>query len=90
MGKQVESLEHHPDLGALPAYLSIGQLVDLVAALPVTDQLAVDGQPAGVDLLEMVDAAEEGALAGPGRPDDAEDLSWRDAQVDSRRTSRRP
>ena len=83
MGKEVESLEDHPDLGALAADLAIGQLVDLVAALPVADQLAVDRQPAGVDLLEMVDAAKEGALAGAGRPDDAQHLSGRDLEVDA-------
>ena len=56
-------LEHHADLGALPGYLSLVQLVELVAALLVADQLAVDLQPAGVDLLEVVDAAQQRRLA---------------------------
>ena len=51
MGKEIEVLEDHPDLGALPAHLGIPQLVKLVAALLVTDQLAVDRKPASVDLL---------------------------------------
>ena len=61
--EKVESLEDHPNLGPLAADLCVGQLVQLVAVLPVADELAVHPQTAGVDLLEMVDAAEERGLA---------------------------
>ena len=37
--------------------------------LPVADQLAVDREPAGVDLLQVVDAAQERRLARAGRAD---------------------
>ena len=63
VGEEVEPLEDHPDLGALAADLTVGQLVEAAAAFLVADQLAVDPQPPGVDLLQVVDAAEEGALA---------------------------
>src|SRR6266540_2514467 len=61
--EQVEALEDHADLGPLAGDLAFLQLVELVAVLPVADQLAVHPQAAGVDLLQVVDAAEEGGLA---------------------------
>src|ERR1035438_9230491 len=51
-----------------------GNLVEAVSAAPVANQLPVHGQLAPVDLLQMVDAAQEGALAGPRGSDEAEDL----------------
>ena len=71
--EQVEALEHHPDLGALARDLALAQLVELVALLPVADELAVDPQPAGVDLLQMVDAAQERRLPGARRAEQADD-----------------
>ena len=59
------------------------QLVELAALLAVADQLAVDGQPAGVDLLQVVDAPQERGLAGAGRADQADDLARGDLQVDA-------
>src|SRR6266851_8398323 len=81
--EEVEALEHHPDLRALPAHLVVGKLVQPVAALRVTDQLAVYVEAAGVDLLQVVDAAQERALARTRRADDAHDLLGLDDEVDA-------
>ena len=81
--EQVEVLEDHPDVDALLGDLGLAQLVELVAALPVADQHAVHPQPAGVDLLQVVDAAQERRLARAGRPDDAHHLAALDRQVDA-------
>ena len=83
VGEQVEALEHHPDFRTLAADLTVGQLVEAAAAFPVADQLAVDPEPPGVDLLQVVDAAEKGALARARGPDDAHHLAGRDLDVDA-------
>ena len=51
--------------------------------MPVAgDLLALEEDPAGVERLEQVDAAEERALAAPARPDHDEHLAGRDLEVD--------
>src|SRR4029453_5986565 len=55
--EEVEALEDHSDLRALPGDVRLGVLDDLAIRLPVADQVTVDLDPAAVDLLEMVDAA---------------------------------
>src|SRR5207302_9691609 len=79
----VEPLEDHADLGSFAADLLVGELVELVAPLAVTHQLSVDGQPPRVDFLQMIDAAEERALARPGRANHAHHLSGSDLEVNS-------
>ena len=59
MREQVEVLEDHADLGALVRDLGLAQLVQLVAHLPIADELAADHEAPAVDLLEVVDAAQE-------------------------------
>jgi hypothetical protein len=81
--EQVEPLEDHADLAALGGHLVVAQLVELVALLPVADELAVDPELPGGELLEVVDAAEERGLAGPGRPDDAHHPARHDLQVNA-------
>ena len=82
MPEEIEPLEDHPDLGAVPADLGVALLVELVAHLPVADELPVDRQPPGVDLLEVVDTAEEGRLPRARRADHADDLAWLDLERD--------
>src|SRR6185437_3403133 len=77
------ALEDHPDLGPLPRDIALAVLDELAAALPVADQVAVDLDPAGVDLLEVIDAADECRLAGAGRPDDADGLAIRHLERDA-------
>src|SRR5262249_45745419 len=52
----------------------LGGLDEFAVPLAVADQMAVDLDPAAVDLLQVVDAAQERRLARPRRPDDADDL----------------
>ena len=61
----------------------LGQLVQLVAVLAVADELAVDEQAARIDLLEVVDAAKERALARARRAEQADDLARADLEVDA-------
>src|SRR3712207_3891677 len=70
--EEVEALEHHPDVAAQP-----GELLALLRQLH-----PVDADLAGVDRLEPVDGAAERRLARPGRPDDDDDLTAVDGQVD--------
>ncbi len=72
MGEQVERLEHHAHVGAEP-----GELLALVGKV-----LAVDGDAAGLVRLEPVDGAAQRRLAGPGGPDDDDDLTLGHGQVD--------
>src|SRR6185503_664913 len=51
--------------------------------LAVADQVAVDIQPARVDLLQMVDATQKRRLARTGRPDHAQHLTLADLQRDA-------
>ena len=81
--EQVEALEHHADVAALLRGILRVQLVQLAGGLPVADQLAVDVELAAVDLLQVVDAAQEGRLARPGRPDQAHHLAAPDGQRDA-------
>jgi hypothetical protein len=81
--EQVEALEHHADVPPLPRDLAVLELVQLVALLAVADQMPVDVQPPGVDLLKMVDAPEKRGLAGAGGADEAEDLAGLHFEVDA-------
>ena len=65
--EEVEALEDHPDLLALPRDVALLVLDQLAAHLAVADEVAVHEDPAALDLLEVVDAADEGGLAGAGR-----------------------
>jgi hypothetical protein len=70
--EQVEVLEHHADLAA-----------DVVDLLEVVGELgAVDDDAPLLVLLEPVDAADHGRLAGAGRPADDDALAAADVQVD--------
>jgi hypothetical protein len=81
--EEVEALEDHPDLRALAGDLALAQLVELVALLAIADEPPVDPQAARVDLLEVVDAAQERRLPRAGRPEHAHDLARRDLQRDA-------
>ena len=80
--EQVEALEDHPDLLALAGDVALASSTSLPSCLAVADQVAVHEDPAALDLLEMVDAADERGLARAGRPDDDDDLAPRDRQRD--------
>jgi hypothetical protein len=61
--KQVEMLKDHANVAALPGRFPRRHLEEFAASFAVADQVAVHVEPAGVDLLEVVDAAQERRLA---------------------------
>jgi hypothetical protein len=81
--EEVEGLEDEADVRPLLEDLALGQLVEPVAVLAVPDQLAVDPDVPAVDLLEVVDGAQQGGLARAGRPQDHRDAALADGQVDA-------
>ena len=62
MAEQIEALEHHSNLFTLAGNITLAHLVQLLAALPIAHQVAVDPDPPGVDLFKVVDAAQKGRL----------------------------
>jgi hypothetical protein len=74
--EEVEPLEDHADVAALPrdpALLVLDQLP--AAGSVVADRVAVHGEASAVDPFEVVETAQERALARPGRADDDHDLA---------------
>jgi hypothetical protein len=72
---EVEALKHHANLRPQLGEPTIG---------PVRfDPLALDQQGPGLVALELVDDAQERALAGAGRADETYDLPLVDAQIDA-------
>ncbi|BDZ59226.1 hypothetical protein GCM10025872_28830 [Barrientosiimonas endolithica] len=80
MREEVEVLEDEPDLRALPSHLALGQLVQVVAGAAVADELAVDPDQPAVDLLQVIDRAQQGRLARAGGSDDGGDAAVRDGE----------
>ena len=70
--EQVERLEHDPDPAPDPVD------VDALGG----DLLALDQDPAGVDGLDQVDAAQQRGLAAPRGADERDDLVLGDVEVD--------
>ena len=83
MREQVEALEDHADVRALTADVPGLHLVENVALLTIAHQLAGDPEPAGVDLLQVVDAAQQRRLATTRRAEQHVGLLWHDLQVDA-------
>ena len=81
--EEVEALEDHADLASLGGDALVGQPVQHAAAVVIADEVAVDPDPAAVDRLELVDAAQEGGLPRPGRAEEADDLAGVHVQVDA-------
>ena len=73
VGKEIEVLEDHAHF--------LAEQVDI--GLGVIDHLSVDVDLALGRDLKHVETADQGALAGPGRPDDDHDLSLLDLQIDA-------
>ena len=80
--KQVELLEHHPDVAPHACHLALGQLIQFAAMLAVADQLAGHPDPATVDGFQVVDTGQQRALARSGRADDAHHATGRHVHVD--------
>ena len=83
MREEVELLEDHARVREnLPRLGSIGVLCRAVL-IRIGQELALDLDGARVNRLELVDAAQERALARAGRPDDREDLAAADLHIDA-------
>ena len=83
MREEVELLEDHARVREdLPRLLDVGVLCHAVL-IRVGQELALDLDGARVNRLELVDAAQECALAGAGRSDDREDFAAADLHVDA-------
>ena len=88
--EEVEVLEDEADVGPLAQHLPLAQLVQPIAGPAVADESAVDADQAPVRLLQLVDDAQQGRLARPGRPEDHGDLPGPDSQVDPPQHRQRP
>src|SRR5262249_14304716 len=88
--KEVEALEDHADLRPLLGNRTLAVLDQPAVFLPVADQAAVDLDPPGVNLLEVVDAAEERRLPGAGRADQAYRLALTDLECEAVQDSEPP
>ena len=75
MREQVEVLEDEPDLGALLQDLPLAQLVQLVAAPLVADQLAVDGDSPRSTFSRWLIVRSSVDLPEPDGPEDRDDLA---------------
>ena len=75
-GKQVEGLEHHPEL--------LAQLVEVASrhAGATFEGDVADGDDPLVRGFDEVDATQEGALARSARSDDREHVARRNRQAD--------
>ncbi|CPU65220.1 Uncharacterised protein [Mycobacteroides abscessus] len=67
MREQVEALEDETDLGALAEDLALLELAQGAALAAVPDELAVERDEPLVDLLQVVDRAQQRRLPGAGR-----------------------
>ena len=83
MREQVEPLEAHADLAALGGDPLVVQPIERPGAVLVTHEVAVDPDPAAVDGLKLVDAAQEGRLARARGPKEADDLAAVHVHVDA-------
>jgi hypothetical protein len=74
VGEQIELLEHHADAHACPL---IGDRAgrQQLAVVAKTEAAAADTHRASVPAFEMIDAAEQRALAGAAGPEQRDDLA---------------
>ncbi len=82
MGEQIEALKDHADLGTLACDIPVAIFRQATVAIVITDHVAVDVDMTAVDLLQMIDAAQESALAGTGRADNHDHFVFPHFEVD--------
>ncbi|MNZ83803.1 hypothetical protein D3C78_1025420 [compost metagenome] len=82
MREQVEALEHHAHFDAAFQDFPFLQFVKRIALLTITDQLAVYGDKAVIDTLQMVDGTKQCGLAGAGLAKNGGDAACRDGKAD--------
>src|SRR5690606_23440250 len=81
---QVEMLEYHGQPRAHALQLpGVGSSEGPILARPQTQLLAVEQNPAGMRLLQQIDAAQEGAFARAGGTDDTDHIPRSGSQGDT-------
>jgi hypothetical protein len=84
MVKQVEMLEHHPDTGVGPCFRKIAGRAQAAANLLfITDVFTVDGYLPPVQRFQVVNQAQQRALARTARAHQDHDFTALDHQVDA-------
>jgi hypothetical protein len=81
--KKVIALEHHADARPLTRQRATGEATALAAAAAISERLPVELDFAAVEFLQQIDAAEKCCLAGAARPDDRDDIRFKDIKIDS-------
>ncbi len=82
MTEQVELLEHHADADA-GAFFGDGARRQRLAVVAKTEAAAADLDDAGIPAFEMVDAAQQRALARTARTEQRHDLADAHRQIDA-------
>ena len=83
MREKVEPLEDHADLATLGRDGLVVQAVQRAIAVLVAHQLPIDPDPAAIDGLQLVDAAQEGGLARARGAEQADHLPLVHVHVDA-------
>ena len=81
MGEEVELLEDHAD--PLADEVEVPALLAGARARALADVVALEEDLALLGRLEQVDAAQQRALAGAARAEDADDFAFGDVEVDA-------
>src|SRR5690606_22442073 len=81
--EQIERLEHHAHLATDTTHVGIRGIAARAAGHRGGQGLAFDRDTTAVDGFEVVQAAQKGALAGAGRPDDGDYLALAQGQGDT-------
>ena len=81
--EEVEALEDHADRGPLARDLGLAVLDEAAVLLAVADELAVDVDAPGLEGLEVVDAAQQGRLAGAAGAEEDDDFAAGDVDRDA-------
>ena len=83
VAEQVELLKHHADLAPLLRQDCIGHRNHTAIAGAIAEKLAVDAHPTLIRRIEMVEAAQERALAAAAGADDHHHLALAHVQIDA-------
>src|SRR3546814_1704881 len=70
-------MEHQADAGPLRGQPVLRDALAPAAVVDVADRVAIDGDAALLEVLEQVDAAQEGGLAGAAGTDQGDHLALR-------------
>ena len=83
MGKEIELLEYHAGAGEDFPGLSLTNILGCSFTVVFSQHPALDFDSTGINFLQAVDAAEHGALAGAGRPDNCQHIALYHGEVNA-------